>query len=296
MKILVGQFHLNTIGGTETFTYTLIKELVKQGHKVELITLHPGYVSNLIQQQFGIVANQLTYNYDLSLVNHNVVVDKIRTLGIKTKKLIQTCHGTIPPLEKPSSNADYHVAISKEIEHDINLQGFTETSVIMNGIDCERFCPIKPLNEKITKILSLTQSEQSNIFLNDVCSILECQLQTLNKNRNPKFDIEHDINDADLVVGLGRSAYDALACGRPVFVWDNRSYQGSLGDGYLTKESFSEFIKNNCSGRRYKKIYSPEQVANEINENYNSKSSDIYRKLALNEFNITKQVQKYLGL
>jgi|SaaInlV_125m_DNA_1040241.scaffolds.fasta_scaffold04767_8 hypothetical protein len=296
MKILVGQYHLNSVGGTETFTYTLVKELHKQGHIVDLLTFIPGYVSDFITQEIpNIQVNVMkTDKHDVSLVNHNVVVDKIKGV-LKCEKIIQTCHGVIPPLEKPSINADHLVSISKEIYDDIKKQGFNG-SIILNGIDCDRFDIKVPLNTKIKRILSLAQSESANKLLQKTCDILGCELITLNKNTNPKFDIENDINNVDLVVGLGRSAYDAIACGRPVFIWDDRNYQGNLGDGYLTIDNFNELIKTNCSGRRYKKPYTAEQIALEIQEHYNHNDSQLYRDLALTEFNITKQVKKYLEI
>ena len=294
MKILVGQYHLNSIGGTETFTYTLVKELVRQGHFVDLITFVPGFLSNMLEQETGIPTNVIREShYDIALVNHNIVVDKIRSLGV-VENIIQTCHGIIPNLEFPTNNANKHIAISKEIEDNINEKGFTNTEIILNGIDCNRFNPVITLNSRIRNIVSLSQSESANTTLSIVCNLLGCNLITFNKNTNPTFAIEKFINQGDLVVGLGRSAYDAIACGRPVFVWDERDYQGNLGDGYLTVDNFDDFAINNCSGRRNKKVYTPELIAKEILENYNSNDMSNYRQLALDKLNIEKQVQKYL--
>ena len=38
------------------------------------------------------------------------------------------------------------------------------------------------------------------------------------------FNIEDKINEADLVVGIGRSLLDAMSCGRPVVSFDDRIY------------------------------------------------------------------------
>jgi hypothetical protein len=294
MKILVGQNHLHTIGGTETFTYTLIKELVRQGHEVELATFYMGLLSNKIEEDFSIKPNRLTNNYDLSLVNHNPVVEMIRELGIRTKKLIQTSHG-FHEMERPSSKADIIVAISEEVSKSVEGLGFEKPRVILNGVDCERFNIRTELNPQIKNILSLSQSEKANSLLKKVSANLACNFESFNKDKNPIFNVEDAINRSDLVFGLGRSAFDALACGRPVFIWDNREYQGNLGDGYLTDKNFDDFVLNNCSGRRLKKFYSADEITEVIKDNY-SDNSVANRNIALEKTNIEIQVQKYLNL
>lgn len=297
MNILVGQYHLNTIGGTETFTYTLCKELYKQGHNINLFTLNPGFVSNILESEIpNLKTNNIDYKkYDICLVNHNIVVDSLKK-ELPDARIIQTCHGTIPKLEEPSVNADCYVSISEEVNKYVNSLGFSNSSVILNGIDCDKFDVKNPINKKIKRILSLAQSNKANIILSEVANILNAELITINKNKNPIFEIQNIINSVDIVIGLGRSAYDAIACGRPVFIWDFRDYQGNLGDGFLTIDNFKEVVRNNCSGRRYNKRYTAKSIAKEILEKYNFNNSQYYRDLALKEFNIKKQVQKYLDL
>lgn len=57
MKILIGQNHLHTIGGSETYTYTLVEELVRRGHHVDLVCNVPGMVSEIMKQNFKIRVN-----------------------------------------------------------------------------------------------------------------------------------------------------------------------------------------------------------------------------------------------
>lgn len=293
MRILVGQNHMNTIGGTETFTYTLVHELVKQGHDVGLYTIVEGSVSNRLKKELpGIEVNKFNSSYDVALVNHNTTVKHIRDKGY-CDNIIQTCHGTLPELEQPSPYASSHVSISKEIKDYLKSLNF-ESNIILNGIDCNRFKPVNPIRKKIRHILSLSQSRKANSILEEACNIIGCDLITFNKHTNPTFYIEDYINECDVVVGLGRSAYDSMACGRPVFIWDCRAYQGNLGDGFIKPYNELGVINYNCSGRYYKNEYNAKEIAKEILENYDYKESGYYRELALDKFNIEKQVEKYL--
>jgi len=78
---------MNSYGGTETFTYALICELLSKDHDVDFICIKEGVLSERIEREFPQVSVNCGFkrSYDIALVNHNVVVDKILRMGIKTK-------------------------------------------------------------------------------------------------------------------------------------------------------------------------------------------------------------------
>ena len=163
MKILVATNHLQCTGGTETYTYALALELMRCGHEVEYFTFVPGEVSDLLEKAG--VRFMTRKKYDLILANHVPVVEHLQSLGC----VIQTCHGTVPDLEQPSASADLHVSVTEEIRCHLLAKGI-KSSVIHNGIDCNRFAPISPLNEKLTTVLSLCQSDAANEFIAGCCA------------------------------------------------------------------------------------------------------------------------------
>jgi len=95
------------------------------------------------------------------------------------------------------------------------------------------------------------------------------------------------------VVSLGRGCYEAMACGRPVVIFDKRRYQTQMGDGYVTAENFGDFVRNNCSGRYSKKEFTIEELADEFRK-YNSADGASLREIAVQELNIETQVKKIL--
>ena len=67
--------------------------------------------------------------------------------------------------------------------------------------------------------------------------------KSTDKAKDNVFNIENIINEADLVVGIGRSIYDSMACGRCVISYDYRVYNNKpLGDGYISKEKIEKHI------------------------------------------------------
>lgn len=286
-SILVANNHLERLGGSETFTYALIESLVELGYDVEYFTFSKGIVSNKIEKKLGI-RFMTKKNYDLILANHNTCVRYLSVYG----KIIQTCHGIYPKLEQPSKYADGYVAISNEVQDYLEIKGF-KAKVILNGINCERFYPKIPINTKLKKVLSLCQSETANKMLSDVCVDMNIEFTTLNKYVNGIWNVENEMNQADLVVGLGRSAYEAMACGRAVLIFDNRPYFTSYSDGYVKKEMLQESLYNNCSGRRFKKVFDSEDLKKSFLK-YDSEDGTYLRQFALENLNIKSQIKEYL--
>lgn len=290
MKLLITNHWLKKWGGSETFTYTLIGEAIRQGHSVDVFTHQPGIVSDKIKQDFG-VQLKVESNYDLILANHHTTVSWLKNNGIQGK-IIQTCHGVIPKLEQPNPLADAYVSISEEVKRHLSNAGF-KSLLIYNGIDCNRFKPTRDLNPTPKRILSMVFSEAANNEIQKACKALNIEFISFNKHKNPVFNVEKEINNSDLVIGLGRCVYEAMSCGRPVIVYDNRPYMPSYADGYLDEETLKESVKNNCSGRRFKRQFNSDDIITEIKK-YNAKDGDLLRAIALKDFNITTKFQEYI--
>lgn len=286
MRILVTNHWLKKLGGSETFTYTLIGELVRRGYDVDYFTFVHGAVSDRITSDFGVSQSALDSSYDIILANHHTTVDHVHRLG----RVVQTCHGISPKLEKISPNADIKVAISREIADHIGTE-----NVIWNGIDCNRFYPKKEIHDTPKRLLSLVHSEEANRLISSSCMKLGIEFRSINKYRKQVWSIEDEINHCDLVVSLGRGAYEAMSCGRPVIVYDHRPYQDSLADGYINSDNIHESIKNNLSGRRFKKKMTVKDMVAEI-QKYNREDGTYLRNFALDNLNITRQVDKYIEL
>ena len=289
MKILVATNHLQGTGGTETYSYALAVELKRQGHGVEYFTFQRGAASDLLEQN-GIP--YMTGNkYDLILANHVPVVARLQSYGF----IVQTCHGTIVPLEQPSRYADAYVAVTEEIQQYLRDKGH-ESTVIYNGVDCSRFFPSNPINDKLTRVLSLCQSSVANEFISDCCDTLGVEFAKGERSVDNVWNGGERINQSDLVVGIGRSIYDSMACGRCVISYDNRDYMDvAAGCGYLNSENFTRALKRNCSGRGEKIIFTKETFISELKK-YDPADGWWARSVALDMLNITNAAKSYISL
>ncbi len=287
MNILVANHHLKRTGGTENYTYALIVELLRLGHYVEYFTYKKGYVSQKIEALGVRFRSKKTY--DLILANHHTTIQLLHRRGF----VIQTCHGTLPSLEQPSRYADAYVSVTKEVYKHLKKKG-VESVLIHNGIDCQRFAPTQALNATLSCVLSLCQSEEANVMIEEVCRRNKLTFLSADKMLDNVWHLQKLINKADLVVGIGRSLYDAMACGRTVVSFDKRKYSAALGDGYLDSTNINESIKHNCSGRGTGKKMNEAAIERELKK-YNPVDGRFLREYALQQLNIRNAAQQYLA-
>jgi glycosyltransferase involved in cell wall biosynthesis len=295
MRILVGNNGLGLPGGSETYTYALIKELVKRGHDVTAVGKDgPGLISRKLEE-LGVECffTPVWGNYDLILLSHSSSIHLAKdAIGFK----VQTCHGIYPSLEQPVPGIDAYVSISEEVYNHLKSKGFDST-IIPNGIDCDRYKPKTPINDKLKTVLSLAHSEPANEIIKQACKIANVNLIINNKFKEWKWEVDEIINKSDLVISLGRGAYEAMATGRNVVIFDQRNYTNmpAVGDGIITKDNVDDYLKNNCSGRYTKRVFDAQILAEEILK-YNPQHGKDLREYALENLNIEKQVDKYLNL
>ena len=286
LKILVATNQLDIVGGSETFTYAFAEELQRRGFEVEYFTFDRGFVADKIEKELNL-SFMSKDKYDLIFANHNTCVDKLYKRGFT----VQTCHGIFPRLEQPSRNAHAHVAISEEVQNHLAYLDIPSL-LIHNGINLERFKSNRPISPKLETVLSLCHSEEANNFVKGACDELGYNFIKAYKYEQAVWDIENVINQADLVVGLGRSAYEGMACERPVIVYDSRRYFESCGDGYI-RDNLGLSLKNNCSGRYSARKYDKADFMNELRK-YDPADGAFFRAFVEKELDVRKNVIRYL--
>lgn len=282
MKILITNLYIDIFRGSENWCYAIACELIRRGHQVDIYTPMPGKFFNEFEKIGCKFSNEGTY--DLILENHNVL-DRNRFKGF----IIHTCHGIVDE-EKPMSGV-LNVAVSKKAAEHWNLK-----VVIPNGIDLFRMKPNNSLNPNIKKVLSLCMSDTANDLLRQICSDMEVEFESLYGKF--VFNVEDKINSADIVVGVGRSLLDAMACGRPAVSFDDRYYFKTrmLGYGYITPDKFDKYLKDSWTGNAEQKTLNKLELAREIFEKYNPLDGKVNRKFIEENYNISKTVDLYLEL
>jgi len=270
MRILLANYILGGQTGSETWVASLKEQLETKGHQVYTRT----------PQQ------NIDFTPDLAIINHNTCLHAFRHLQCKK---IFTSHGVIPDLEQPVEGADVYVSVSEEVQANLKDKGF-ESVIIRNGIDCQYFKSTEPVNQELKRVLfSSNYGGTARLKVKLACEELGIQFETIGGIHKTKNVLEA-INRADLVVGLGRTAYEAMACERNVLVYD---YNG--GDGVATLDTLPQYRQNNCSGRYNRHDYSVEDIKNLLKQ-YNPKLGKHLRGYIIENNNMEKVADEYLEL
>ena len=290
MNILLANRALRKIAGSETWTITMYRELIKK-HNVDIFTFGK---NKLIYKTRFRKANFFNQNisYDLAIINHKKCLAELNKYS-NIKKKIFTSHGIIPEEEQPINGADTYVAISEEVKETIENKGFKCSKILRNPIDINIFKEIKPINKKLKNILYISGYGKrpinliKNAFKNYNLKIIG---QAYNKSVK---NVHKYINEADLVISLGRGVYEALSCNRNVIIFDSVNNNNNYGDGYVNEKSILAFRKNNCSGRS-KKISFNELLLKKELLNYDCNLK--MRNYIIKNNNIETIAKKYLAL
>lgn len=188
----------------------------------------------------------------------------------------------------------HYVAVSEEVsDHLQQRHGVPEgdVTIIRNGLDLHRFrsrSPIAPHPRRaliLSNYMPAAQREQ----VRRVCGHLDITVAEIG-DRTARWEVEEEINAADLVFALGRSALEAMACRRVVIVYD---YNG--GDGLVTPDRFERQRERNFSGRTEARQFTDTDLAAEI-AGYTPDIADRIHPFIERDHDIRGMAERYLGL
>lgn len=289
LKILLATRSLGQLGGSEVWTATIAKALRELGHDVTVAsrdenTLLPDFPKMRLERPQGY--------FDLGLFNHVSMLnhDELRS---RCGLVVQTCHGVVPGEEKPHPKADVHVAVSEEVLEAIaGKPGVEETYLIRNPINTSVFRPETSLNSKPKKILYMSNNGDSYSAepFETAAKMAGAQLIKLGRAYGRNSHPQTIMNQVDLVISLGRGAYEAMACGRPVVVADKIYSDGYVYPGYLVA-----WRKCNLSGRFNKYRAYAEWLAAEIAW-YNPAHGPVLRDMIIQDHDHLKIAERYLSI
>ena len=277
------------IGGTDTFNWALCRAFQDLGYTVYYYA--PNMDGTGVTEKYLMEAGVRPYIEGTPLLACFANQQSGKYFLGKCP-VVQTCHSAFTNLEFPVKGSRAFVSISEEIQLYLKVRGY-QTDIIRNGIDLVRYCSKRPLNE-VPRVLSICQGDDS--LLKEACSKLGWQFRNVPKEVGSRiWHIEDLINYADIVVGIGRSLYDAMACGRACISWDNRKLNPFTGCGYVTSDKWYDFAKTNFTGRGFPTIHTADMLVRELKK-YNPADGAVMRSFAEKELDVRKNALKYLAM
>lgn len=302
MKILITNHQLRDYSGSDIFTYVIADFLTRRGHTVTVYSKYLGKVAaDLVRLKIRIIDDLSEISkerFDIAHIHHNINALEIRYYFPKIP-MVFLSHGVLPTLEKPpciNINLNHFLAVSEEVRDHLATLGKVENKIFVfrNIVDCEKFCPTKPINAspKSALVLSNKIDNTCEETIRQACEDMgiRCKFVGLNHEVVEQDRLPAEINEADIVFSLGRGVIESMLCGRIPIVFD---YLG--GDGMVTPINFDDLKRCNFSGRRNKFRFNVTELKNEI-EKYQSGWADILRGLSLKEFNANTHIDRLIQI
>lgn len=327
MRILLGNNTLSLLAGSETWTLTMAKELVRLGHEVTAYSKDLGLIATLLEG-FGVrcvnkfnddtirpysqqLVEEMNFEFDVIICNHHDISTYLRQC-FKDTPMITTIHGILhqdsktgqifPEHPAIGATVDKFVGVSEEVQKTLKDLYKIDAEVIRNPIDLNTFKkePVSVGEDGETLVIknmminSNYQSAGDEVLkpIKDSSLILNAELRAIGVNFQPCQKVEKVVAEADVIVGMGRSVLEGIASGRLGVV------HGRWGTGgVITLENIKKLAWFNFSGRNSNgEMKSGQEIANSIKEAYNMTNiNEVYEYVKENH-DVKVVAAQYLAL
>jgi hypothetical protein len=266
---------LSWYSGSDTYLYTLGKELIARGHEVSIYSPNISYVYQgrrfkeagfKVFDSLETSLNILSKDKEFDVIHgqHNQPVSEVSKLFPKLP-VIFVSHGVLPEPEKYPKDIliSEYIGVSEEVV-EFQFKNILENKkrVIRNPIDLERFSYAPRKVEKRLKVL-ITSNYFHNSWVGsevwEMAKNLDADITVLGTNGRMTFNPEKYIKDCDIGIGLGRSILEVMAMGKPVIIGDYAGY-----DGVITPKNYKLIRQKNFSSRTNKEQRTGEKLTKEI--------------------------------
>jgi hypothetical protein len=252
MRILLSSYRLD-YSGVPTYTWTIMRELHRQGHDVRVYAPEGGQFASAFPWSSSIPTE---WRPDRILAQHTPCAIALRE-AFPAQPITYISHGVTPDIDQPPVDAGitHWVAINEQVRDYLQTHQIAarDISVIRNPVDTCHYYPLRTPLRQTPQVLFVSNYKKWLNYgrLSKACAKLKWSLHAVGSPYRRSRDMVRDMNDADLIVSWGRGILEAMSCGRAVCSFDKSP---PAGDGYLDEptyyysrtHNFSHFVAGDC--------------------------------------------------
>ncbi len=250
MRILLSTENFDAFGGMETYTRTMAQEFDRLGHQTAIYSPSPGAMADVARRGGLQVLEgaELPESCDAVLSQDGATCHELATRYPGATRLF-VAHSRDHVLHEPPQLpevCDGVVALNDRVGDWVRARAWhPPITRLRQPVELARYRELPPPRERPQRVLVTTNyvAGPRRDLLEQACVTAGYEVTWIGTTTRPDASPEHAIGAADIVVGLGRSAIEAMACGRAVYVY------GILGGGgWVTPESYPRLEADGFAG------------------------------------------------
>jgi len=266
VRLVLAALHLSWMGGATTYLLTTAPYLQRLGHDVTLYSPDAGDTAALARERGLRVAtseSELPGEVDGVLVQDTVLALELADRFPVPQLFVAhgAEHDLAAPPQLPGVTAAIVVMNDRVARRARALAVDSEVVRLRQPIDIERFNVRGPAREVPERVLLLGNylRGRRRQLLTDVCEELGLEWRQIGRDGQMVTDPASEIAAADIVVGYGRSALEAMSLGRPTYLFDHVG-----ADGWVTAESYPALEADGFAGTAFPEPADAERVRRDL--------------------------------
>ena len=250
MRILLTFENFVHYAGTETYSLTLARELERLGHDTVIYSPNRGPIAeHAAAQGVRVVGTrELPSERDLVIFCDAATCHELATRYARAVRIF-VAHSADFMLQAPPQLEDRCqavIALNDRVRRAVAARAWHPRIVRMKQpIDLLRFralaLPRSPA--RVALVMSNYLKAPRAAMVEDACRAAGLELDRIGMPRTPTAAPELALARADLVIGCGRSALEAMAAGRATYV-----YGVAGGDGWVTPDRYAAMEADGFAG------------------------------------------------
>ncbi|TPM90930.1 hypothetical protein [Mesorhizobium sp. B2-1-3A] len=266
VRIVLGTYQFDDVGGSETYAITIAEQFLKLGHDITIYVKAPGKMAQVARDRAIRIATDLELpTPDVVLSQDGVVAYEMSARWPEVPHAF-ICHSPLFELQTPPAVPGVVgavVVMSERFEDRLRALATKHRIVrFRQPIDVDRLAPRGAARKQPKKALLLGNYLQGEAkrFLVDAWSGAGVEfMQVGSPAGTNSADIVQAIAEADIVVGKARAILDAMSCGRPAYVYDVFGM-----DGWVTPQVYETMEADAFAGLALSRPFEPSQLVTDL--------------------------------
>lgn len=279
MKIVLSNIALDTPHGSEVWTWTVARELLRRHHQVLIISAKFGKIARELERMGCYLICPIDIGEikcDIAILNHADALSK-RLQNLKPDKTILVTHGRHKP-EMPYKGTR-NVAVSREVANFWKSKKGIDFEIIPNPVAPEFF----EIETRPSRLLWGNHRHKCPPWM------LKREKVYHGFNTRPPLQIVQCYREANIVFGTGRWIYDGMAAGMNCIVTNSKRTLG-----HLIPANYQSFQKFNMTARHPAARTFNEKALDIILNNYDPERGAELKQIAMERHHVRVVVDKLL--